>query len=63
MRTRYLRRKKIIKAIKGITLFTLIVVVVGLLLTNTLIRMEKDAKECDKAKGYTCSYYEVRNFN
>lgn len=38
-------------------------VVLGLVLSEGLNRLNEMYEECDNAKGYTCSYYEARLYS
>lgn len=38
-------------------------VVLGLVLSEGLSRLDEMYEKCDNAKGYTCSYYEARLYS
>lgn len=39
-----------------------IVILFAFAIVYALNDFEKDAKRCDEARGYTCSYYDVRQY-
>ena len=56
------RLKKCVKEIVYGLLAIFILILFGVVIAYFINDFEKDAKMCDEAKGYTCSYYEVRQY-
>lgn len=63
MKKSKLRLKKWVK----ITLAILLIILMALILILTIMKgvkgFEELAKQCDQDKGYTCSYYEIRQYS
>lgn len=39
-----------------------IVILLALMFIHAMNDFEENAKKCDEARGYTCSYYDVRQY-
>lgn len=69
MKVKRIKRVKRLKT-KWVVIFTVICTLLSVWITkkaieyiiDSLKEFEQKAEACDRAKGYTCSYYEVRNF-
>lgn len=61
------RTKRRLKKWVRYTLYVLSIIVIGivlaLILKSGIDRFERIAQECDKDRGYTCSYYDVRQYS
>ena len=56
-----MKRRRLRRWVK-VTLVGLMVVLVGAMFSITMERYNNMYEQCDNAKGYTCSYYEARQF-
>lgn len=60
------KKRRLKKWVKN-TLYILLTIVIGLILGLILKKgaddFEKLARQCDSDRGYTCSYYEVRQYS
>lgn len=61
------RTKRRLKKWVRYTLYTLLIIALGfifaLILKSGVDNFDRIAQECDKDRGYTCSYYEVRQYS
>ena len=63
---RNMKHRRLKKWVKK-TLFVISFITTAFIISEVVIgtsnSFEEQAKQCDETKGYTCSYYEVRNFS
>lgn len=61
------RTKRRLKKWVKVTLYILLTIIIGLILGIVLKKGLNDfdelARQCDQDRGYTCSYYEVRQYS
>lgn len=56
------RCKKWVKYCLNVALLVFIAIIFALLVHSQLNDYSKVARQCDLEKGYTCSYYEIRQY-
>lgn len=57
-----LKLRKWVKVMIAIILSIIAILVLSHFILNSIKEFDNYAKECDKAKGSTCTYYEVQKF-
>lgn len=57
------RLKKWVKYCLNIALLISIAIIFAILVHSQLNNYSKVARQCDREKGYTCSYYEIRQYS
>lgn len=62
MKKRY-RLKKWVKVTLNILLTIIICLILGLMFKKGINDFEEIARQCDRDRGYYCSYYEVRQYS
>lgn len=58
-------KRKLRKWVKNtlvIIAIIIFVIIIGLIINIGMNNFNELARQCDEAKGYTCSYYEVRQY-
>lgn len=60
-------KKRKLKTWVKVTLTILLIITIGLILgliiTKGINNFEELARQCDQDRGYTCSYYEVKQYS
>ncbi|MDE6142234.1 MAG: hypothetical protein K2G03_06485 [Bacilli bacterium] len=63
MKNNILKNKKTVRKERiSAFIFALSILLLTVFIWSSFANLNKKAEACDKAKGYTCSYYEYRNF-
>lgn len=61
------RTKRRLKKWVRYTLYTLLIIAIGfvlaLILKSGMDNYDELARQCDEDRGYTCSYYEIRQYS
>lgn len=62
-----MRKKRKLKTWVRVTLTILLTIIIGLILglifKKGVADFEELARQCDQDRGYTCSYYDVRQYS
>ena len=55
-----MKKKRKLKKWVKVTLFILFITIITLIIMKGVNDFKKLANDCDKSKGYICTYYEIR---
>lgn len=62
-----MKKKRKLKKWVKVTLKIILIIIIGLILGQIIKKgfnnYEKLASQCDREHGYTCSYYDIRQFS